>query len=117
MAPSSIRAFILLLIYNLTSHLITLRIESLHYYRIHVNGHMIAVSSNQQVWGCVLASLFVIGFLIYILDRLSPYSSYGKGGPDCEEAEDFNLLNSLWFAFASCLQQGDFHIQSHVADA
>ncbi|XP_071495259.1 glutamate receptor ionotropic, kainate 1-like [Diadema antillarum] len=59
-----------------------------------------------KVWGCVLASLFVVGFLIYILDRLSPYSSYGKGGPECDEANDFNLQNSLWFAFASCLQQG-----------
>eukprot|EP00057_Strongylocentrotus_purpuratus_P022448 XP_011676922.1 PREDICTED: glutamate receptor ionotropic, kainate 2-like [Strongylocentrotus purpuratus] len=66
-----------------------------------------------KVWGCVLASLFVVGFLIFILDRLSPYSAYGKGGPDCDEADDFNLLNSLWFAFASCLQQAYWNVRTN----
>ncbi|XP_022085680.1 glutamate receptor ionotropic, kainate 2-like isoform X2 [Acanthaster planci] len=57
-----------------------------------------------KVWGCVLASLFVVGVLIYIVDRLSPYSSFRRENSPNPEA--FDLKNSMWFAFASCMQQG-----------
>ncbi|XP_038053842.1 glutamate receptor ionotropic, kainate 2-like isoform X2 [Patiria miniata] len=57
-----------------------------------------------QVWGCVLASLFVVGVLIYIVDRLSPYSSFRRENSPNQDA--FDLKNSMWFAFASCMQQG-----------
>ncbi|XP_033627958.1 glutamate receptor ionotropic, delta-2-like isoform X1 [Asterias rubens] len=57
-----------------------------------------------NVWGCVLASLFVVGILIYIVDRLSPYSSFRRENSNNQDA--FDLKNSMWFAFASCMQQG-----------
>ena len=59
-----------------------------------------------NVWGCVLASLFVVGILIYIVDRLSPYSSFRRENSNNQDA--FDLKNSMWFAFASCMQQGKY---------
>ena len=59
------------------------------------------------VWGSVLLSLFAIGFLIYVVDRLSPYSAYRQNDKD-SNVDEFNLKNSMWFAFASCMQQGKY---------
>ncbi|XP_071850380.1 glutamate receptor ionotropic, delta-2-like isoform X3 [Apostichopus japonicus] len=56
------------------------------------------------VWGCVSAALVIVGFLIFILDRLSPYSLYGRSGGEIGY-DEFDLKNSMWFAFASCMQQ------------
>ncbi|XP_071946454.1 glutamate receptor ionotropic, delta-2-like isoform X3 [Antedon mediterranea] len=57
------------------------------------------------VWFSILAALFVVGILVYVLDRLSPYSSY-RSNDRSPDVDDFNFRNSMWFAFASCMQQG-----------
>ncbi|XP_070572738.1 glutamate receptor ionotropic, delta-2-like isoform X2 [Ptychodera flava] len=62
---------------------------------------------NIWVWSCILAAFFIVGVLLYVLDRLSPYSNHNlkrEGFSHC--ADDFDLKNSLWFAFASFMQQG-----------
>ncbi|XP_033111554.1 glutamate receptor ionotropic, delta-2-like isoform X2 [Anneissia japonica] len=56
------------------------------------------------VWFSILAALFVVGIMVYVLDRLSPYSSY-RSSNRSPDVDDFNFRNSMWFAFASCMQQ------------
>ncbi|XP_019635244.1 PREDICTED: glutamate receptor ionotropic, delta-1-like [Branchiostoma belcheri] len=58
---------------------------------------------NFQVWACILGSILIVGFILYILNRISPYSSFGTDEPD---ADAFNLSNSVWFAYGSLVQQG-----------
>nr|XP_006825247.1 PREDICTED: glutamate receptor ionotropic, delta-2-like [Saccoglossus kowalevskii] len=62
---------------------------------------------NIWVWGCILAAFFIVGVLLYVLDRLSPYSNHNvKITEEPAQSEEFDLKNSLWFTFASFMQQG-----------
>ena len=44
-------------------------------------------------------------FLLYCVDFFSPLG-YRKTAEETGEGEEFNIMNSLWFATASMLQQG-----------
>ncbi|XP_077862981.1 glutamate receptor 2-like [Saccoglossus kowalevskii] len=60
------------------------------------------------VWGCIAAALFVVGIFLFVIARLSPYSSFNYSKKEyCEcKGDDFNLKNSYWFALASLMNQG-----------
>ncbi|XP_077995962.1 glutamate receptor ionotropic, kainate 2-like [Glandiceps talaboti] len=63
---------------------------------------------NIWVWGCILAAFFIVGVLLYLLDRLSPYSNHNQRRQEHihpHYTDDFDLKNSLWFTFASFMQQ------------
>ncbi|XP_070542726.1 glutamate receptor ionotropic, kainate 2-like isoform X2 [Ptychodera flava] len=59
-----------------------------------------------SVWGCVLASILLIGVVMFLLDRLSPFSDYNVHRSSKEGRSKFNLMNSLWFTFSGFMQQG-----------
>src|SRR5690606_37073723 len=59
-------------------------------------------------WGCILAAYFFTSFLMYVFNRLSPYS-YKKDqeeNKDDEEKRDFTLKECLWFCMTSLTPQG-----------
>ncbi|XP_002734294.2 glutamate receptor ionotropic, kainate 2-like [Saccoglossus kowalevskii] len=58
-----------------------------------------------SVWGCIFASILATGIVLFILDRLSPFSSHNTK-EDAEEKTKFDLMNSLWFTFSGFMQQG-----------
>ncbi|KFM61479.1 Glutamate receptor 1, partial [Stegodyphus mimosarum] len=63
-----------------------------------------------NVWACILAAYFVTSFLMYLFDRLSPYSYYNNKekykDDDEDEKRDFSLKESLWFCMTSLTPQG-----------
>ncbi|XP_077522313.1 ionotropic receptor 25a [Amblyomma americanum] len=61
-----------------------------------------------NVWGCILAAYFFTSFLMYLFDRLSPYSyrNNKEKYKDDEEKRDFNLKECLWFCMTSLTPQG-----------
>ncbi|XP_075538331.1 ionotropic receptor 25a-like [Dermacentor variabilis] len=61
-----------------------------------------------NVWGCILAAYVFTSFLMYLYDRLSPYSyrSNQEKYKDDEEKRDFNLKECLWFCMTSLTPQG-----------
>ncbi|GFY79459.1 ionotropic receptor 25a [Trichonephila inaurata madagascariensis] len=63
-----------------------------------------------NVWACILAAYFITSFLMFMFDRLSPYSYYNnkeKFKDDNEdEKRDFSLKESLWFCMTSLTPQG-----------
>ncbi|KAG8201467.1 hypothetical protein JTE90_024336 [Oedothorax gibbosus] len=63
-----------------------------------------------NVWACILAAYFITSFLMYLFDRLSPYSYYNNKekykDDDEDEKRDFSLKESLWFCMTSLTPQG-----------
>ena len=54
-----------------------------------------------QVWISISVATFLIGLLLFVLSRVSPYSRYSTSG-----SNEFNFRNAMWFALASLMQQG-----------
>ncbi|KAL1473552.1 hypothetical protein MTO96_021921 [Rhipicephalus appendiculatus] len=63
---------------------------------------------EESVWGCILAAYFFTSFLMYIFDRLSPYSyrNNKEKYADDEDKRDFSLKECLWFCMTSLTPQG-----------
>lgn len=59
-----------------------------------------------EVWLGILAAVFIVAFLIWCLDRFSPYSYYNNKDAYPEGARDFTLGESLWFSLTSLTPQG-----------
>ncbi len=59
-----------------------------------------------EVWLGILAAVFIVAFLIWALDRFSPYSYYNNKEAYPEGARDFTLGESLWFSLTSLTPQG-----------
>ncbi|CAL1292890.1 unnamed protein product [Larinioides sclopetarius] len=63
-----------------------------------------------NVWACILAAYFITSFLMFMFDRLSPYSYYNNKekykDDDEDEKRDFSLKESLWFCMTSLTPQG-----------
>ena len=59
-----------------------------------------------EVWFGILGAVFVVAFLIWALDRFSPYSYYNNKNAYPEGARDFTIGESLWFALTSLTPQG-----------
>ncbi|KAF7259549.1 hypothetical protein EG68_03366 [Paragonimus skrjabini miyazakii] len=61
------------------------------------------------VWLCCLLAVGTVSFLVYLLDRLSPYSFQNQavlhGGPS--EGTLFTLKESIWYVLGACTQQGE----------
>ncbi|CAB3985657.1 glutamate receptor 2-like isoform X1 [Paramuricea clavata] len=60
---------------------------------------------SSNVWLMVVLTVFAMTFLLCCVDYFSPLG-YRKTAENEGEGEEFNLMNSLWFATASTLQQG-----------
>lgn len=58
-----------------------------------------------EVWVGILCAVLIVAFLIWALDRFSPYSYYNKEAYP-EGARDFTLGESLWFSLTSLTPQG-----------
>ncbi|XP_023215775.1 ionotropic receptor 25a-like [Centruroides sculpturatus] len=63
---------------------------------------------ENKVWGCILAAYFFTSFLMYLFDRLSPYSFHNNREKykDDEENRDFTAKECLWFCMTSLTPQG-----------
>ncbi|XP_037288820.2 ionotropic receptor 25a [Rhipicephalus microplus] len=63
---------------------------------------------EESVWGCILAAYFFTSFLMYVFDRLSPYSyrNNKEKYADDEDKRDFSLKECLWFCMTSLTPQG-----------
>ena len=59
-----------------------------------------------EVWYGVLAAVVVVSFLLWALDRFSPYSYHNNRAAYPEGARDFTLGESIWFALTSLTPQG-----------
>ena len=59
-----------------------------------------------EVWLGILAAVFIVAFLIWALDRFSPYSYHNNKEAYPEGARDFTLGESLWFSLTSLTPQG-----------
>lgn len=75
---------------------------------------------SKEIWVCVIFSFIGVSIVLFTVSRFSPYewrllhlsvdhrdstvphSSYGGGSM----ANDFSMLNSLWFALGAFMQQG-----------
>lgn len=63
---------------------------------------------ENKVWGCILAAYFFTSFLMYLFDRLSPYSFHNNREKykDDDENRDFTAKECLWFCMTSLTPQG-----------
>ncbi|KAH7642522.1 glutamate receptor [Dermatophagoides farinae] len=61
-----------------------------------------------KVWLCILAAYFFTSFLMYLFDRLSPYSFHNNREKykNDEEQREFTLKECLWFCMTSLTPQG-----------
>jgi len=59
---------------------------------------------DNYVWCCTLAIVLLISVAVFVINYFSPYGYKDENGTGT--SEEFNYLNSLWFAFACMLQQG-----------
>ena len=59
---------------------------------------------DNYVWCCTLAIVILISIAVFVINYFSPYGYKDENGTGT--SEEFNYLNSLWFAFACMLQQG-----------
>ncbi|XP_025420928.1 ionotropic receptor 25a [Sipha flava] len=58
-----------------------------------------------EVWLSIVAALTVTAFMIWILDKYSPYSAQNNQ-PKYEQFRNFTLVESFWFALTSFTPQG-----------
>lgn len=64
---------------------------------------------ENDVWFSILGSFVIVSIVIYLYDRLSPYSYYNNKadwGPDDPPRRDFNFKECLWFSMTSLTPQG-----------
>ncbi|XP_076372060.1 ionotropic receptor 25a isoform X2 [Tachypleus tridentatus] len=61
-----------------------------------------------NVWGCILAAYFFTSLLMYLFDRLSPYSFHNNSEKykNDDEKRDFNIKECMWFCMTSLTPQG-----------
>ncbi|KAF5281024.1 hypothetical protein FQA39_LY05229 [Lamprigera yunnana] len=59
-----------------------------------------------EVWLSVVAALVVTAFMIWFLDKYSPYSAKNNPTAYPYECRDFTLKESFWFALTSFTPQG-----------
>lgn len=81
---------------------------------------------EKTLWIAIIGSSVIVGIVVWIYDRLSPYGYYGRvvqsAQVTSEEAHAQNTLSffhSFWAAAASYLEQGPdgFHPISHSGRA
>ena len=72
---------------------------------------------QHQLWGTVVASIFVAGIATYIVTRLSPITHWSlkRKHPDIVTTrQEISLGENLWSAFGAIMQQGqDFYPSAH----
>ncbi|KAK4877739.1 hypothetical protein RN001_010245 [Aquatica leii] len=73
---------------------------------------------SKEIWVCVIFSYIGVSIVLFTVSRFSPYEwrllhltgehrdPSGPGGNPNSMANDFSILNSLWFALAAFMQQG-----------
>ncbi|XP_041364195.1 glutamate receptor ionotropic, delta-2-like [Gigantopelta aegis] len=54
------------------------------------------------VWGCIALSVCVVGLLLYLVNRYSPYSSHRKDA----NSQRMSLYASMWLIYGSYMEQG-----------
>ncbi|CAL4178048.1 unnamed protein product, partial [Meganyctiphanes norvegica] len=59
-----------------------------------------------EVWVSIMAALVVTGFMIWLLDRYSPYSAQNNAHAYSQPFRKFTLKESFWFALTSFTPQG-----------
>lgn len=57
-------------------------------------------------WCLLLSSCIVVTFIVYLLDKHSPYGWRQTQIDQGEDGDEFNLFNSFWFCMACMLTQG-----------
>ncbi|KAK7793358.1 hypothetical protein R5R35_008509 [Gryllus longicercus] len=75
---------------------------------------------SKEIWVCVIFSYVGVSIVLFIVSRFSPYewrllhypeeahaaAAAAGGGAPASVANDFSILNSLWFALGAFMQQG-----------
>ncbi|XP_066994946.2 glutamate receptor 1-like [Anabrus simplex] len=73
---------------------------------------------SKEIWVCVIFSYVGVSIVLFIVSRFSPYEwrllhcgedsghHHQQGGGASTVANDFSILNSLWFALGAFMQQG-----------
>lgn len=63
---------------------------------------------ENEVWMCIFLSYLFTSFVIWVFDRLSPYSYQNnlEMFEGCEEKRIFNVREALWFTMTSLTPQG-----------
>ncbi|XP_017787276.1 PREDICTED: glutamate receptor 1-like isoform X2 [Nicrophorus vespilloides] len=73
---------------------------------------------SREIWVSVIFSYIGVSIVLFIVSRFSPYEwrllhltgehrdPSGQHGPHNSMANDFSMLNSLWFALGAFMQQG-----------
>jgi ionotropic glutamate receptor len=62
---------------------------------------------ENNVWYSILVSYFIVSTIIFVYDRISPYSYYNnKEGWADQKRRDFSFKESLWFCMTSLTPQG-----------
>ncbi|GBP68826.1 Ionotropic receptor 25a [Eumeta japonica] len=59
-----------------------------------------------EVWLSIVAALVLTGFMIWLLDKYSPYSARNNAEAYPYPCREFTLKESLWFALTSFTPQG-----------
>lgn len=73
---------------------------------------------SKEIWVCVIFSYIGVSIVLFTVSRFSPYEwrllhltgehrdPSGQHGPHGSMANDFSMLNSLWFSLGAFMQQG-----------
>ncbi|XP_026332731.1 glutamate receptor 1-like [Hyposmocoma kahamanoa] len=74
---------------------------------------------SNEVWVCIVLSMFAVGIVLYLVSRFSPYEwrvvsiseTPNSDNPDVTDTKtqvinEFSFGNSLWFTLGSFMQQG-----------
>ncbi|XP_069125666.1 glutamate receptor ionotropic, kainate 2-like [Argopecten irradians] len=57
------------------------------------------------VWGCIAIAIVCVGLLLFIVNRLSPYTAYNRRHKD-SSPEEVSLTSNMWLVFGTFVNQG-----------
>ncbi|XP_033737179.1 glutamate receptor ionotropic, delta-1-like [Pecten maximus] len=57
------------------------------------------------VWGCIAIAIVCVGFLLFIVNRLSPYTAYNRQDKE-SSPEEVSLTSNMWLVFGTFVNQG-----------
>ncbi|XP_050390556.2 glutamate receptor 4 [Patella vulgata] len=55
-----------------------------------------------EVWGCIVAGVIAVGVLLYIVNRITPYSNHKL----YSKTDQMMLKESIWLVYGSYMEQG-----------
>jgi len=58
------------------------------------------------VWACIAVSIVVVGVLLFLVNRFSPYTAYNRRLKD-SSPDEVSLTSNMWLIFGAFVEQGN----------